>query len=68
MSTELTVDTRNQFLASSGFVLMVDFYYNDPICYGLFHTESEAIEWSKKLKLARTAKVIKVIEPQFNQG
>lgn len=68
MSTELTVDTRDQFLASSGFALMVEFTIDGPICYGLFHTESEAIEWSKKLKLARTARVIKVIEPQFNQG
>ena len=68
MSTELTVDTKDQFLASSGFVLMVDFYYGNSICYGLFHTESEANEWLKKLKLVSTAKLIKVIQPQFNQG
>lgn len=67
MSTELTVDTKDQFLASPGFVLMVEFY-DRLICYGLFHTENAANEWSKNLKPFQTAKVIKVLYPQFNQG
>lgn len=68
MSTELTVDTKDQFLASPGFVLMVEFTIDGPICYGLFHTENAANEWSKNLKPFQTAKVIKVLYPQFNQG
>jgi hypothetical protein len=67
MSVQLTEENKNQYLASSGFVLVVETYYGTTLSYGLFPTPNDAYEFLGKLTVTK-AFVHKVLTPQFNQG